>query len=95
MTEPPRPHSPSPFFSLPDVLDDSNDAPQAPIIPPMTVSCVECDKILGDSSAFLCTMREIGGITLSTLINIKLGRVRMIEEDEGGSDALWFVFTRP
>lgn len=80
------------FPNLPDTFpqDDPNLRPgidsgsiEYPQIPPITVSCRSCERIVGDSSSFICATRHVGGITMETMVSVKLGEVKVTEAEEG------------
>ncbi|KAF8426056.1 hypothetical protein EV426DRAFT_715962 [Tirmania nivea] len=85
---------PEPFFHLPDTfaqddprLQNGGDPAAAyPQLPAMTVSCGSCERIVGDSSAFMCAVRHAGAIVMETMVSIKLGEVRVTEAVQGAFD---------
>ena len=77
---------PDPYFHLPDPIVPDNPAPQQCLAasvttltqtPPITVSCGSCERIVGDSSSFICAVRRIGGIVLDQMVGISLGDIRV------------------
>ena len=95
-TRPPSP-SPSPA-SLPSLQNHNTDPlttqhpPANDPIPAQVLTCGSCDKILGDSTSFVCAIRSIGGITLDHLVNVHLGN-RVAETEDGAFDQ--FCLYRP
>jgi len=90
---------PEPFFHLPDTfpqddprLQNGGDPAAAyPQLPAMTVSCGSCERIVGDSSAFMCAVRHAGAIVMESMVSIKLGEVRVTEAAQGAFDQYWCV----
>lgn len=87
--------SAEPFFQLPDAFpqDDQDQhaeypSPSPSSLPPITVSCGSCERIVGDSSLFICAIRHVGGITMESMTSVTLGEVRATEAD-GAFDQLW------
>ena len=73
-----------PYFHLPDPISLDNPTPQQCLdtsittitqTPPITVSCGSCERIVGDSSSFICAVRRIGGIVFDRMLGVSLGDV--------------------
>ncbi|RPA92005.1 hypothetical protein L873DRAFT_1848007 [Choiromyces venosus 120613-1] len=64
----------SPYFSLPNEDGESNGGDTDQLeYPPVAVSCANCERIVGDSSAFLYATRQMGTITLSSMVSVIVG----------------------
>ncbi|RPB23021.1 hypothetical protein L211DRAFT_838960 [Terfezia boudieri ATCC MYA-4762] len=85
---------PESYFHLPDTfaqddprLQNGGDPAAAyPQLPAITVSCVSCERIVGESSAFMCAVRHAGAIVMESMVSIKLGQVRVTEAVQGAFD---------
>ena len=83
----------SPYFSLPNEDGESNGGEVDQIqCPPVTVSCANCERIVGDSSAFLYATRQMGTITLSSMVSVVVGEGGLRTSLEGEWDEFWFVY---
>ncbi|KAG0639974.1 hypothetical protein HOY80DRAFT_1136348 [Tuber brumale] len=77
----------SPYFSLPNEDGESNSAEIDQIeCSPVTVSCANCERIVGDSSAFLCATRQMGTITLGSMVSVVVGEGGLKTSNEGEWD---------
>jgi hypothetical protein len=83
----------SPFFSLPNEdgiipsYANLEESPSSP--PPITLSCAVCERIVGDSSAFLFATRQMGTITLENMVSVVVGVGGLNTCAEGGWDEFW------
>lgn len=87
-------HEISPFFSLPNE-DGSNPhqehyADQSLQNPPTTLSCAQCERIVGDSSAFLFVTRQMGTVTLDRVVSVEIGTGGLKTSPEGEWDEFWY-----
>ncbi|PWW79398.1 hypothetical protein C7212DRAFT_360824 [Tuber magnatum] len=77
----------SPYFSLPNQDGESNGGEIEPIeCPPVTVSCANCERIVGDNSAFLYATRQMGTITLGSMVSVVVGEGGLKTSLEGEWD---------
>ncbi|PUU82263.1 hypothetical protein B9Z19DRAFT_1075333 [Tuber borchii] len=77
----------SPYFSLPNEDGESNGGEIDQIqCPPVTVSCANCERIVGDSSAFLYATRQMGTITLGSMVSVVVGEGGLKTSLEGEWD---------
>lgn len=89
----------SPFFSLPNEDGsnphqnyDSDQSQQSQQHQPITLSCASCERIVGDSSAFLCATRQMGTITLDRMVSTNFGPGGLKTSIEGTWDEFWYGF---
>ncbi|KAL7275267.1 Protein Mis18-alpha [Rhizina undulata] len=83
----------SPFFSLPDGDETGNaqHSQSADALAPITLSCAGCERIVGDSSAFLCATRSMATVTLERMVSVEIGREGLKTSLEGEWDEFWLV----
>lgn len=87
----------SPFFSLPNE-DGSNphqeyysdQSLQQQQYPPITLSCAQCERIIGDSSSFLFVTRQMGTVTLDRVVSVTVGLGGLKTSSEGEWDEFWY-----
>lgn len=86
----------SPYFSLPNE-DGSNphqehysDQSQQQQYPPITLSCAQCERIIGDSSSFLFVTRQMGTVTLDRVVSVEVGLGGLKTSSEGEWDEFWY-----
>lgn len=85
----------SPFFSLPN--EDGSNPHQEHYTdqslqqnPPTTLSCAQCERIVGDSSAFLFVTRQMGTVTLDRVVSVDIGSGGLKTSPEGEWDEFWY-----
>lgn len=58
--------------------------------PPTTLSCAQCERIVGDSSAFLFVTRQMGTVTLDRMVSVEIGTGGLKTSPEGEWDEFWY-----
>lgn len=58
--------------------------------PPTTLSCARCERIVGDSSAFLFVTHQMGTVTLDRVVSAEIGAGGLKTSPEGEWDEFWY-----
>lgn len=87
---PPKPTA-SPAVAAPQTPQYSTfyDAdPDTEPLPPITISCAACERIVGDSSAFVGASRELQAVTLESVVSVET-ESGLVTCEEGMWDEFW------